>query len=144
MIKALESSKNINLKSLAKAKKFSTKTKKIQHSLSTPKNHSPHRSQVIKSFETAINDLTNDHTDQDYNRVLDDLSPVQLTHALTSFLQQIKKPNHLEMRKEWTKSLWISDTVQVVNYNYSTNQWWFNEKSALNEMGKKSVSIWAW
>ena len=95
-------------------------------------------------FETAINDLTNDHSDQDYNRILDDLSPVQLTHALTSFLQQIKKPNRLEMRKEWAKGLWISDTIQVVNHNHSNHKWRFNEKSALNEIGKKSVSIWNW
>ena len=110
-MKALEISKNINLKAIAKAKKSLTNIKKIQQSNLKTKDYLSQRSQVIKSFETAINDITNDQSNQDYNRVLDDLSPVQHTHALTSFLQQIKKPNRLEMRKEWTKGLWISDTI---------------------------------
>ena len=32
----------------------------------------------------------------------------------------------------------------MVNHNHSTSQWRYNNNSALNDLGKKSGSIWEW
>ena len=142
-MKQLEASKNINIKAVIKARKslVNQQNSNLQH---MNKSQNRQRSHTIKLFETAINDLSNKDPDQEYCRVLDDLSPVQHTVALTSFLQQLKKPNRLEMRKEYTKGLWISDTVQMVNHNYSNNNWRYKGHSSLNDIGKKTSSVWAW
>ena len=142
MMKAFEASKNLKIKSVIKARKPLAKKQEfsgLQHKKKTCQ-----KSQTIKLFETAITDLSNDHSDHEYCRILDDLSPIQHTNALTSFLKQLKKPNRLEMRKEYTKGLWISDTLQIVNHNHSTNPWRYNGNSSLNNLGKKSGSVWAW
>jgi len=139
-MKALECSKNINLKKTAMASKRKSGT-----TLSRPNSqHTLRPSTVLKmAWERELRAAELAVINDDNYRAIDDISPVQYTNALITFIRAASPRKHSLIRKSWANDLWLHDTALLIK-GIATNCWSFNKNSALAQLGKRAGKIWSW